>query len=374
MAGDRDTVARWLSGYDAQGWHRSGSATDRRCAGWIAAEAAALGASTRTEAFPFSRLTVRHAAVRLDATVLPAVPLYDALFPTADPIEGALGSLGSDAALGVTEAGPTPVEGDPLSTARRHGRHRAIIAVSHGRELALRNAESVAPFASPVVQVSGRYSDLLQRSAEAGATATVAVRARRAAGTAVNVIASVEGSKPEEPPVMVLTPRSGWWHCAAERGGGLACWLAALGESVRHPPRRTVHYVATSGHELAYAGFHAFLARHGLDRRATWVHLGANIGARGGTLGVAASDPGMAERLLSSLSPNAGGPHARLLPAPVGEGGELHNVGATVVSLVGTNELFHQRSDRYPDNVDVGTVHRVASVVTELVGGIAGWR
>lgn len=374
MAGERDTVARWLSAYDSQGWHRSGSAADRRCAGWLAAEAAAMGASTRAETFPFSRLTVRHAEVRLGATVLPAVPLYDALFPTADPVQGALGPVGSDAAVGVTGTGPTPVAGEPLSAARRDGRHRAIIAVSHGRGLALRNAESVEPFGSPVVQVSGRYSDLLQRSAETGATATVAVSARRAAGTAVNVIASVEGSRPEEPPVMVLTPRSGWWHCAAERGGGLACWLAALGESVRHPPRRSVHYLATSGHELAYAGFHAFLAAHGLDRRATWVHLGANIGARGGTLGVAASDRGAAERLSASLSQNPAGPPARLLPAPVGEGGELHDVGATVVSLVGTNELFHQRSDRYPGNVDVGAVHHVASVVADLVGGIAGRR
>lgn len=367
-------MARWLSAYDAQGWHRSGSATDRRCARWITAQAAALGATTRTESFTFSRLSVRHAEVMLGGTVLPAVPLYDALFPTAGPIEGSIGPVGSDAAVGVTGTGPTPVEGEPLSAARRGGRHRAIIAFSHGRGLALRNAESVEPFGSPVVQVSGRYSDLLQRSAEAGATATVAVSARRAPGTAVNLIASVEGSHPEDPPVMVLTPRSGWWHCAAERGGGLACWLAALGESVRHPPRRTVHYLATSGHELAYAGFHAFLTAHGLDRRATWLHLGANIGARGGTLGVAGSDPGTAERLLSSVSQNPDGPQARLLPAPVGEGGELHNLGATVVSLVGTNDLFHQRSDRYPDNVDVGAVHRVASVVAELIGEIAGRR
>ena len=374
MVADRVTVARWLSAYDAQGWHRSGSAADRRCAGWIAAEAAALGAATRTEAFTFSRLSVRHAEVRLDGCALAAVPLYDALLPTSGPIEGALGPVGSDAALGVTGTGPTPSEGEPLSAARRDGRHRAVIAFSHGRGLALRNAESIEPFGVPVVQVSGRYSDLLQRSANAGATATVAVDARRAPSSAVNLIASVEGSHPDDPPVMVLTPRSGWWHCAAERGGGLACWLAALGESARHPSRRTVHYVATSGHELAYAGFHAFLAAHGLDRRATWLHLGANIGARDGTLGVAASDPGAAERLLGSLSQNPGGPQARLLAAPVGEGGELHNLGASVVSLVGTNELFHQRSDRYPDNVDVGAVHHIASVVAELVGGIAGRR
>lgn len=141
---------------------------------------------------------------------------------------------------------------------------------------------------------------------------------------------------------------------------------------MRHPPRRTVHYLATSGHELAYAGFHAFVEAHGLDRRATWVHLGANIGARGGTLGVAASDPGAAERLLRSLSQNPGSPPTRLLAAPVGEGGELHSVGAAVVSLVGTNELFHQRSDRYPHNVDVGAVHHLASAVAELVGEIAG--
>lgn len=374
MTWDREALAHWVSAYDAQGWHRSGSATDRRSACWIAEEAAALGAATRTEAFGFSRLAVRHAEVRVDGTGLPAVPLHDAPLPPSGAVEGILGPLNSTADVAVTGTGPTPSDGDALSVARRRGQHRAIIAVTHGAGLALRNAESIEPFGIPVVQVSGGHADRLQRWAAAGSRVTMAVTARRVPATAVNVIASIDGSRPRDPPVIVLTPRSGWWHCAAERGGGLACWLAALGDSVRNPPRRTVHYVATSGHELAYAGFHAFLTAHGLYAGATWLHLGANIGARGGTLGVAASEPGTAEHVLGLMSQTPSGTEARLLPTPVGEGGELHAAGASVVSLVGTNELFHQRSDRYPDNVDVGAVHHVASVVTALVGELAGRR
>jgi len=33
-------------------------------------------------------------------------------------------------------------------------------------------------------------------------------------------------------PRWVLAQRSGWWHCAGERGGGLACWL----EDIKREP------------------------------------------------------------------------------------------------------------------------------------------
>lgn len=372
MTGDRDILARWVSDYDAQGWHRSGSATDRQCARWIAEEMAALGVTAHEETFPFSRLAFRRAEVRVDGSSVPAVPLFDSPIPPGGAVEGRLGPLGSSAEVAVAGAGPTPSEGEPLSVARRNGRHRAIVAVSSSPNLALRNAESLDAFGVPVVQVAGRHADLLQQWVETGSTATVEVAARRVAATAINVIASVEATHPEKPPVMVLTPRSGWWHCAAERGGGLACWLAALGDSIRHPPRRTIHFVATSGHELAYAGFHAFLQTQRVGRGAIWLHLGANIGARGGALGVASSDPGLGERVLALLSGTPGAPEARPLPAPVGEGGELHRLGANVVSVAGTNSLFHQRADRYPENVDVDALHHISSVVTNVVRYLSG--
>lgn len=374
MTGDRDILARWVSDYDAQGWHRSGSATDRRSARWITEEVAALGATAHEETFPFPRLAFRHAEVRVDGSAVPAVPLYDSPVPPGGAVEGRLGPLGSSAEVAVAGTGPIPSEGEALSLARRNGRHRAIVAVTSSPNLALRNAESLDPFGVPVVQVAGRHADLLQRWVQAASTATVEVTARRLPATAINVIASVEATHPEEPPVVALTPRSGWWHCAAERGGGLACWLAALGDSLRRPPRRTIHFVATSGHELAYAGFHAFVHAHRMDPGAIWLHLGANIGARGGTLGVASSDPGLSEHVLALMSGTPGAPEARLLAAPVGEGGELHRLGAGVVSLAGTNSLFHQRADRYPDNVDVGALHHVSSVVTELVRQLAAER
>jgi alanyl-tRNA synthetase len=43
------------------------------------------------------------------------------------------------------------------------------------------------------------------------------------AAEAFNVVATVAGQQTDLAPIVVITPRSGWWQCASERGGGLAC-------------------------------------------------------------------------------------------------------------------------------------------------------
>ena len=44
---------------------------------------------------------------------------------------------------------------------------------------------------------------------------------------AFNVVAVVSRTD-GAPPLVVMTPRSGWWSCASERGGGFACWLEIM--------------------------------------------------------------------------------------------------------------------------------------------------
>src|SRR5205085_1774820 len=76
-------------------------------------------------------------------------------------------------------------------------------------------------------------------------------------------------------------PRSGWWACASERGGGIACLLEVAHALSQAKPRRTVVFVSTTGHELGHWGLEEFLARRpGLARGAAlWMHFGASIGA-----------------------------------------------------------------------------------------------
>src|SRR5205085_9900985 len=101
---------------------------------------------------------------------------------------------------------------------------------------------------------------------------------------AFNGVAAGPGTNKGAAPLVVMTPRSGWWNCASERGGGLACWLEIMRAARDAAPARDILFVASSGHELGHLGLDSFIERRpGLVSAArTWIHLGANIGAAHG--------------------------------------------------------------------------------------------
>src|SRR4029077_5136935 len=147
------------------------------------------------------------------------------------------------------------------------------------------NADSfLHPFGPPVLQVSSEDASFLTDCARQDATAVLTAQAERTQAKAFNVTAVVSGTDRSLAPLVVMTPRSGWWRCASERGGGLACWLEIMRAMAALPPTRPFLFFASSGHELGRFGLEAFLARRPeLIKSATWIHLGANIGAAGGT-------------------------------------------------------------------------------------------
>ena len=82
-----------------------------------------------------------------------------------------------------------------------------------------------APFGPPVLQVSSEVHAPIFESAKRLSEAHLVASARRTDAESFNVIGRLSGSDETLPPLVVMTPRSGWWHCAGERGGGPACWL-----------------------------------------------------------------------------------------------------------------------------------------------------
>ncbi len=263
---------------------------------------------------------------------------------------------------------------DPLDRARRDPETQAVIAIMRGASdgLALRNAHCLHPWGNPVLQVGSQHASALLAAVEARQPARLETDARWVEAKAANVIAHLDREQDAEAPaVVLLTPRSGWWHCAAERGGGIACWLGVLNDLADNPTLPPVRFLATSGHELACAGLRTYLGENP-SMGTVWVHLGANLGAAGGRLGVIASDRSLAERATSILKEKGGFTTSefRSLERPAGEAIELARAGLPFVSLVATNRRFHLRSDRFPDNVDtdrlVGLVESVILLVRSL--------
>src|SRR5213078_1203191 len=114
------------------------------------------------------------------------------------------------------------------------------------------------PFGPPVLQVASEEAPFLADCARQGANALLVAHAERNQAQAFNVVTMVPGTNKGAPPLVVMTPRSGWWGCASERGGGLACWLEIMRAMRDARPVRDVLFVASSGHELGHLGLDAF--------------------------------------------------------------------------------------------------------------------
>ncbi|HKS89266.1 MAG TPA: hypothetical protein VJR70_07505, partial [Stellaceae bacterium] len=166
---------------------------------------------------------------------------------------------------------------------------------------------------------------------------------------------------------------SSWWQSSAERGGGIVCWLECLRALLAAPRERPVVLTANSGHELGHLGLDDFVARRpGWEERATWLHWGANLGAAGGELSVMSASPELRGLAATELG-RAGQPHrlASLDTVPSGETRDIHRKGGRYLTLVGSNRLFHMPQDRWPDNIEIGAVARVAAAAARIAAALA---
>ncbi len=373
-------VAEIIASFAAQGWHRTGSSTDRRSARWLSEQVAGLGRRARSIPFAFSRYVPRQAFVEVAGRRWAGLSCFDA--PDTAP-SGSCGRLvtvdaGGCGGVGLVVSGPGATKLDDLAQLRRSGRYEALVVVTVGARpgLAPHNAEfAEAPFGCPVVQVGSGAQAPLERAAQEQRRVRVHSVGRHETVNAHNVAVRLE-SAGASAPVVVLTPRSGWWGCAAERGGGLVCWLEVVRTITVKADSRPVTCLATSGHELGYLGLRrAFDADPVLSGFGVlWLHLGANLGARGGSVHLAASDAELGclgTAALEAASCRIVGPPS--IGGALGEGSELARRGARFISMVGTNDWFHLRSDRWPDSVDdaeVGRLARAAATLTQEMRGL----
>jgi hypothetical protein len=199
---------------------------------------------------------------------------------------------------------------------------------------------------------------------------------KRTRAAAFNVTAKINGRDATLAPLIVMTPRSAWYACASERGGGIACWLELMRSLRSAPPARDVLFVASSGHELGHLGIDIFVGnRPGIVSKAIgWIHLGANIGAatQSGAItqsldddparrhALAAAGSGNTtqasddqfEGILSDALTTVGLTISRRVPRgtiPGGEAETVHRGGGRYVSVIGSNALFHNPDDRAED-------------------------
>ncbi len=336
-----------------------------------------IGIEAELDGFRFTRPDVHRAELIVGDRRIKGVPLFDcAEYTDNKGIAGRLGSIEDpNAEIGVGLVPPT-LQHDwtrDFIQAKRNGGFRGMVSITVNRTpgLSLLNGDGFSdPFGPPALQVSSEESAFLNDAMKSRAEATLITEVKKMEVEAYNVVARIVGKAGELPPLVVMTPRSGWWSCASERGGGLAGLLEIMRALKASRLRREVIFTANTGHELGHQGMLHFLRRNpGLEERAlAWIHLGANFAAIAGEIRLQASDEEIEKSALDAMA-DVGLVPGNLKPrnrAPFGEARSVFEKGGRFISLGGNNNLFHHPDDRWPDAVDIDKSTRLVRAFSNL--------
>lgn len=369
-----------IRAYEEQGFHRTGTTVDQVSGDWLANEVRGIGLEPTREEFSFGRVDPVAAFLLAEDRRIEGLPFFDGTSTGPEGIAGTLGNLNGDATIGLTEIPPNAAESGALGDARRQNRHRAIVVVTRGARPGFcpSNAESfLRPFGPPVLQVASDEAAFLADCAQQASNVLLTVHVERVQARAFNVVAVVSGTDKGAAPLVVMTPRSGWWWCASERGGGLACWLEIMRAMLEAKPFRNVVFVASSGHEIGHRGIDNFIERHPgiISHAKAWIHLGANIGAAQGPGNCLQTSDDELQSMMTEVMTKIGlhidqrVPHGNM---PRGEAGNIHRGGGRYISIIGNNALFHNTSDRGLEAVDLTTIERFATAFAMVTKSLAG--
>ena len=373
-----EAIARDVAAYTELGDHRTGWPADHAVSDWLVAELTAAGLTAERAPFSFPLVRPEPSWVEIDGQRVTGAPLYDGGVTGPAGVAGRLTDdpAHADDALLVLRNAPIAAHGSghPWGEARPAG----VILVSGDPEGAVlhRNAERIdAPFAVPILQVARRDAGPIEAALASERSGTLVVRARREPGTATNVVANLPATvgtpDPTDSAIVLMTPKSGWGPCAAERGGGIAIELALARHLAALPERRrSVRLLFTGGHELAHYGLCSLLReRPDLGSGvALWVHLGASIGAKiPQPSRVFASDEGARATLLAAFEAEGAAPFESQAPGVV-PGGEAREIlDRPYVSLAGAHAYFHSENDTVEKATDAERVARFGRAFRRLV-------
>ena len=377
-AGDAAVLQAMLERYFAFGDKASGGHGDTASGAWLEEELGRAGYACHRQAFEVPFFEPRQASLACGdarATVIPQAIVS----PTGPPgltaplrlaTEG--GDLTGAIALVVLPhkrwvALADPQVARPLTEAVARGAAGVLLVTTGptGEAIALNVSTHRPAVGRPVAILAPKDAQPFVAAARTGGTATLTLDGEGGGGRrrpASNLIARLDRKAAET--LVISTPRSGWFGCAAERGSGLAVWLWLARWLARNRRRVNVELLATSGHEYEYLGGEHYLAGGPPSPASTklWVHIGASAAARDwhelGTrlLPLPSAD---AQRVLTAtadvLEPTRrafrgiSGLEATYVADKAMAGGELVNVldagYRSAIGLYGGHRYFHTRGD-----------------------------
>ncbi|WP_151772467.1 hypothetical protein [Streptomyces abyssomicinicus] len=327
--------------------HRTGTSDEAAALRWLERELRNLGAVTGRWYYEYPHYDWK-ARVRVGNADVPTLPLY---YEGVGRVKGR-----ADFVRPVTTAkdGNDPAVLAALAEAAQAGASVAVLPTTSTTALypaydglVAYNSDPDAPKTGiPTLLVPGRFADRIQRHG-----ADVDFRARTVTARAYCLTGWLGTRTPVADPIVVTTPLSGWFTCAAERGTGLALSLALAAELAREHP---VFFLGNTGHELGNYGVRAYLAEEFDLRPRAVVHLGSALAAAApGADGrfelgprVAASNPAFetVPGLAADLATARFGQAAKF-PGEGAVWNQLLGPSVPLLSLAGNFRQFHTPDD-----------------------------
>ena len=363
--------------WDSIKLHRTGTKGDNETAYWLADEIKKCGLTAEVDKFNFIKRTPGKCEVTNGTNTAIGLPMFDGGSTAFDGIKGPHGSLNNDDVIAITQYSSSANDESSinLNKARAKNKHPAIVAIADVSPnipgLAVLNAESYRkPFGPPVLQVATQEGEWLMKL-KADEKISVSVELIDEESEGLNVQTKIEGKDQALSPLVVMTPKSGWWTCTSERGGGITIWLNAMRYLSKIKPNRNVIFTANTGHELSHLGLDHFLEKNSslVIDAFVWVHLGANFAAKSGqVLWQASSDEymekGLEQLKALNLDEITSWP---VLSRPLGEARNIYDGGGKFISLLGSNPLFHHPKDIWPDSIDMEKLIKLNSFMTNMI-------
>ncbi|MBO6763870.1 hypothetical protein [Maricaulis sp.] len=373
-----DSIARDLQRYIGFGNKQSGGPGDEACGAWLEEELEAIGFRTQRQSFsaPWfnpetSEIIAGDARAHLwpqpivqttppDGLTAPLVRV-DSAGRADRPLAGVIALV--DLAHARWSSMFWPGVAGPVRAAFEQGALACVIITNgpSGQIIAL-NTDGRAPLHDrPIALMAPDDAAPFLAAAQASQPVSLTITGQGGRRPAFNLVGTLDRGRGRW--LVVSTPRSGWFTCAGERGGGIAAWLHMARWTSRHAQDFDLSFVCNSGHEYQYLGAEELL--HNVvpppGETAFWLHLGANLAARDWHSGVGARRPlpgTDSQRYLvvsPHLVPAAAEEFAGLsgLEAPYSSeelsAGELTNVieagYAPVAGIFGVHQFHHVADD-----------------------------
>ncbi len=363
-----DDLYQRVADYAALGDHRTGEPVEALTVDWLGEQLSSYGASVRLQEYSFTRYRWS-CDVTIDRQPVQSIPLFYSGIGKVRSDRPTVGTIAPGSAAGLEQA----VDGlQELQMSAASTPAPIVVAATDGPtgSLVALNRKPTTPEGVPIVCVAGRHSQEL-----GSCDVHVDFRASIELATSTNVVATF--GPPTERPLLIVTPLSGWFRCAGERGTGIALALHAARQLSSVGP---VTLVATTGHELGHLGSHAF--EHELESTPSAViHLGASLATSDSTDSLASDrlTPHLDARIAAPTERSTSEAVAHLMasganvstPAEpnraqswIGEARQWAHLGVPMLSIAGWFPWFHTPEDTPERSTTPALLARTASSLT----------